>query len=870
MELKPYQARVIQELDSYLTLVDETQDYVKAYTQFWSDKWIAVGKLNDPKSMPAYRDIVSWCPHVTVKVPTAWWKTFIATNAIKTILDHLDPLKAKVVVRLVPSITILDQTILNLHNTDHPYRQKLDLLFQNRVQVYTKDQILQGASFSLDAIQNQLSIIVMSYDSFRSKSKDNRKIYDDNSNLTSFESVMKSSIDGNTDVVSAMNVIHNLRPIVIVDEAHNTTSDLSIEMLQNLNPCYILDLTATPRENANIISYVSALELKAENMVKLPVVAYNQQSLDEVITNAVHFQAQLEELAKINQSQWWEYIRPIVLFQAQPKGGDDDEGSFRKIKDKLIRKWITEEQIKIKTASVNEIKNIDLMSSDCPVRYIITINALKEWWDCPYAYILASLANKSSEIDVTQILWRILRQPFATKTKQELLNCSYVFTASDKFHEVLQTIVHSLNAWGYNNNLYYKDQQTEDSALVVWINKASVEETLFSNESPKDDIDVWDVISDAPIAPMQSTINIAQDILAQASNQIQEFNQATQDLDMSGFMSIELADKMNHFPMKEQFSSACGLKLPQFMVHINDNWLFGSTWGVELLYKEYCLTGFQLHTQATDIVFDGVENTVFTIDVQTTGSSQYAPESSRLGAKATQKFMSYIAQQSDEVAVKSVANIVLLNMRKLDHINEKDLKNYVLRILESLNTDQISDLKNNPFKYSNKIEQKILQLQKQHMMKKFVELLDIWTITLTELYNLPPTINPLETTPGITKSLYTEEWAMNSFEHKVILAIANTDSVERRHRNIERKWFALNGWINHYPDFIVKMKSGKIILIETKGDDRDNSDSKDKIILWSYWANKAWDNYRYMMIFDSNKLDWAYNFDEAIERLKSL
>jgi type III restriction enzyme len=143
----------------------------------------------------------------------------------------------------------------------------------------------------------------MSYDSFRSKSKDNRKIYDDNSNLTSFESVMKSSIDGNTDVVSAMNVIHNLRPIVIVDEAHNTTSDLSIEMLQNLNPCCILDLTATPRENANIISYVSALELKAENMVKLPVVAYNQQSLDEVITNAVHFQAQLEELAKMNQSQ---------------------------------------------------------------------------------------------------------------------------------------------------------------------------------------------------------------------------------------------------------------------------------------------------------------------------------------------------------------------------------------------------------------------------------------------------------------------------------------------------------------------------------------------------------------------------------------
>jgi type III restriction enzyme len=135
---------------------------------------------------------------------------------------------------------------------------------------------------------------------------------------------------------------------------------------------------------------------------------------------------------------------------------------------------------------------------------------------------------------------------------------------------------------------------------------------------------------------------------------------------------------------------------------------------------------------------------------------------------------------------------------------------------------------------------------------------------------LPRSINLLETTPGITKSLYTEEWSMNSFENKAILAIANLESVERRHRNIERRWFFLNGWINTYPDFIVKMKSGKIILVETKWDDRDNSDSKAKVELWQYRANKAGDNYRYMMIFDTNKIDNAFNFDEGIDRLKSL
>ena len=866
MELKPYQSKVINDLDTYLTLVDEMQNYVSAYTTFWNNQWIQVWQWE--KSMPAYRDIVSWCPHITAKVPTAWGKTFIATNAIKTILDHLYPLKAKVVVWLVPSITILEQTINNLSNSNHPYRQKLDLLFQNRVQIYTKDQILQGAGFSADAIKGQLSIIVMSYDSFRSRSKDNRKIYEDNSNLSSFEWIIKNSISWQEDSISAMNVIHNLRPIVIVDEAHNTTSDLSIEMLQNLNPCCILDLTATPRDNANIISYVSALELKAEEMVKLPVVAYNQQWLEEVITNSVHFQNQLEELAKQNQLQWWEYIRPIVLFQAQPKWWDDDEASFHKIKDKLIKKWIPAEQIKIKTATINEIKNIDLLSSDCPVRYIITINALKEWWDCPFAYILASLANKSSEIDVTQILGRILRQPFARKTKQELLNCSYVFTASDKFHEVLQRIVQSLTLWWYNNKLYYQAPTQEENNLVVAIDKNI--EPLFSTSTLSWWVDSREELSDSPIAPVQNGMTIMEIITQQATNQIQSFTQETANLDMSWFMASDLVEKMNHFPIKEQFIDESNILLPQFMLRIDHSSLFEDTDGNKLLEKEDCLTWFQLGTQDTVINFEWVDNAVFVVDVQSTGWSQFAPESSKLSTKNTQKFMSYISQQSDENAVKSVATLVLTEFRSLDHINEKDLKNYVTRILENLTNDQIADLKTSPFKYSKKIEKKIKQLQESHQMRKFKESLDLEKITIKPSFQLPKFISPLKTLQGITKSLYTQEWDMNWFEQQAIIAIANLESVQRRHRNIEKKWFCINWPINIYPDFIVKMKSGKIILIETKWDDRDNSDSKTKLELWTYRANKSWDQYRYMMIFNTNIIDGAFTLDGGLERLKGL
>jgi type III restriction enzyme len=64
--------------------------------------------------------------------------------------------------------------------------------------------------------------------------------------------------------------INVLNPIVIVDESHHTSSQLSIEMLRNFNPRFILDLTATPRENSNIIAFAEASELKRANMVKLP------------------------------------------------------------------------------------------------------------------------------------------------------------------------------------------------------------------------------------------------------------------------------------------------------------------------------------------------------------------------------------------------------------------------------------------------------------------------------------------------------------------------------------------------------------------------------------------------------------------------
>lgn len=40
-------------------------------------------------------------------------------------------------------------------------------------------------------------------------------------------------------------------------------------------------------------------------------------------------------------------------------------------------------------------------------------------------------------------------------------------------------------------------------------------------------------------------------------------------------------------------------------------------------------------------------------------------------------------------------------------------------------------------------------------------------------------------------------------------------------RNSDKRGFRINGFINHYPDFIIQTKSGKTIVLETKGDHLD-------------------------------------------------
>ncbi len=883
MELKQYQQEVINDLTKFIEFLEKSNNLKTAFSDFWGSKGVSLNDI-DYKYLKPYDNSIKNVPRVTVKVPTAGGKTFIACNALKPIFDSFPIDKPRVVVWFVPSDTILKQTYKNLNDTSHPYRQKIDSHFSSRVKVYLKDDLLQGASFSPTIVKEQLSIFVLSVQSFSARNKEARKAYQENENLAEFPKTYtdKEKLLQDIDETALMQVITQLNPVIVIDESHNFEADLRIEMLNAINPSFIFDLTATPREKSNIISFVDAIKLKQNNMVKLPVIVYNHKDTNEVINSAINLQKVLEQKAKLEVEKGGKFIRPIVLFQAQPKS-DKDNITFEKIKKNLIDFGIPESHVKIKTADKDEIKNIDLMQPDCEVRYIITVNALKEGWDCPFAYILASLANKSSAVDVEQILGRVLRLPFTRQHSEKLLNFSYVFTSSNNFLQTLDKIILGLNKAGFSAKDYRCYDEGRDVACNVSTGNLSVKqgtfEELFTNQTNSTDkaclvstdIEI-DVEQLKEISKSQQSEQRTNEIIETALNEGENYEKRVEEIEKDGeIIPTEIMDKVKTYPVKETYKEEVkNIKLPNFFLKKSPNLIDNENY--VLLTKKELLLDFDLSKEDHKIDFTQSSSEMASIDLIEGRKDEYIPAYRHAENQVKEAFVEYITNLSPEGKINQIAGRLAKQIKRIDEIPEPAITEYIKNVIKDLNSEKITELTHNEIFYVNKIKEKIERLTDIYAEKKFTEFLDKGTVICKDEFEFHKKISPKNTLAGISKNLYVEEGEMNDFERKVIYEISNLDSVIFWHRNLERgKGFLINGFINHYPDFIVKMKNGKIIVIETKGSHLDNTDSSQKIRLAEKWASKAGDKYRYFMVFDKEiKTEGAKTLSQIIEILKDM
>ena len=885
MELKNYQIQVISDLERFLELLIEKQSISSAYSTLWNEKGVNVGI----DGMPPYKTELAGVPQVCFKVPTGGGKTFLAANSIKPIFDSMPHIHPKAVVWLVPSDAILTQTYRTLTDKNHDYRKKIDVDFGNKVEIYSKQQLLNGQNFNPTSVSDNLSVFVLSYDSFRTSKKDGRKAYQENGSLLPFVRFKQDSgsLLEDTDETALIQVIRKLNPVVIVDESHHATSNLSKEMLQNFNPSFVLDLTATPKNGSNIISFVDARQLKAENMVKLPVIVYNRKSQEDVFVSAISLRRKLENEAVEEQKNGGRYIRPIVLFQAQPRNNDDST-TYDKIKHTLIDMGIPESEIAIKTADRDELKNIDLSSHDCSIRYIITVNALKEGWDCPFAYILATVANRTSSIDVEQILGRILRLPNTRKNEREVLNLSYVITSSNAFYATLDKVVAGLNAAGFTSKDYRIDDYVEQDTEFPVEQAGNIQTELkLDNDVTDDTNNVSDEIDSLnvdfvreQISPFvnnenmesqsQSEVNdVVTDMLDHAKTQNELYWQDFEETEEYLPVPPEVGNKMKHYKVNQLYASEAGqIEIPQFMIETGRS-LF-SEHEHQVLTKENLYAGFSLLDKDTVIDFDSIDSEIARIDID---DSDALPKAWKLQGFDSQNVKQWFDEQPSDRKMRLCKDMIIKKLSKNNAINDRDLEVYVDRIIQNLTEDQLTDMEQTPGIYVLKINKKVNSLLNEYAKKMFYEWVEQDKISCQPSYKLPKEISPTETIASIPKSLYNEEEKFDTeYERKVVMELSSLNNIKWWHRNMARKGFAINGAVNAYPDLMVRTESGKLLLIETKGDQLENSESKEKAEIGAKWAEMAGRMYKYYMVFETKNPGYngAYSYEEFMRIVKEL
>jgi len=461
LTLKKYQYEALNALESFLQASCEG-DLAAAYAQTLAGQSRRVSQTAGDGGEAPYRDTFARAegaragvPHVCLRIPTGGGKTVLGAHAVARVAGMLGPHQLwgqrPVVLWLTPTDMIRRQTLHALQQPDHPYALALAGHFGADVTVLELEQF---ATLSPEDWGHKAVILVATIQTFRINSTQLRQAYSfddalprhfqrlaqavpralDGLELLTAADVNRYPGDPLTQVdigqpkASLANLLYVLRPVVIVDEAHNAQTDTSFKTLARFNPACIIELTATPLPGTNVLYRVSAWELKQADMIKLPVVlVHHRGDWQAVVRDARLQREKLEALAQMEP----QHIRPIMLLQAQDIS---NAVTSEVLKKHLIEhEKIPAKQIAIATGKIKELDGVNLMDRLCAIRYVITVEALKEGWDCPFAYILCSLQSVRSGKDVEQLLGRVLRMPYAQRRLNDELNRAWAFVVSPDF-----------------------------------------------------------------------------------------------------------------------------------------------------------------------------------------------------------------------------------------------------------------------------------------------------------------------------------------------------------------------------------------------------------------------------------------------------
>jgi len=855
LQLKGYQEKSLESFRLYLRACDDMKDASLAFYKVTENLWgqgIPYRPIREPSELA---DI----PYVCLRLPTGGGKTLLACHVLGVANKEYLRTENSLVLWLVPSNAIREQTINALRDGSHPYRQALEATLGN----VTVIDVSEALRIQAGTLLGSTVIIVATLQAFRVEEKEGRKVYESAGALqhhfTNLPGEIAKLLDhdekGNIPY-SLANVMRIHRPLVIVDEAHNARTGLSFDTLARFRPSAIIEFTATPDKDknpSNVLHSVSAMELKAENMIKLPIRLETQTDWQSLFGDAIAQRVELEKCARTERQKTGDYIRPIMLIQAQPKREGRDTLTVEAIENSLIEDHhIPENQIARATGEDRGLEGIDLADEKCEIRYVITVQALREGWDCPFAYVLCSVAEQRSMGAVEQILGRILRLPYCKPKEEKDLDKAYAFVASSNFAEAAGTLVDALVENGFNKQEaedFIKPAEAKQANLgPIFDQLALPSKTVSFKEVPnasklsselqtKIEVDAQnktitfkDVLSREEADELKGAIKSSK-VRESVETEVQEYKRAA----LAVFQSP--AEKGASF----KIPVLC-IKKGQQLELFEEEHLLADGWDLNVF--DAVLTEQELGA----LTHEGGEYGEIDINKDGQLGNKFIPELNRqLQLIETVEnwsdaqlihwidrnlfFNELTAQEKETFLAKMIGN--LLDVRAMG-LSQLVRKKFLLR--------KIAENKIKGFRGEarGQIYQKIL----------FDETSSKVVVSPERCFNYPADKYPARTVCPVSsffrKHYYPKVGELEDRGEEFLCAqlIDQMEEVEFWVRNLERQpefsFWLQTATDKFYPDFVCKLKDGRFLVVEYKGADRwSNDDSKEKRRLGELWALKS-------------------------------
>ena len=847
MKLKKYQQTSLSMLKTYLETArfkgakqayDELQVKRYGHTQF---------KPFQP--LNGLEDI----PYTCLRLPTGGGKTLLSAYTIQLASQSYCETEFPLTLWLVPTNTIKQQTLETLKDPHHPNYKVLEDAFNGRFRVFDVSDFRQ---IRPQDIESATCVVVSTFASLRVDNTDGRKVYDHDENLEPhFSKIsdthphMEKDVETQKVKYSFANLLHFHRPLVIVDEAHNAKSELSVEVLNRVNALCVVEYTATPAKNSNVIHSVSAAELKAEDMIKLPIILSEHTSWEQAVTASIQTRQKLEEDALKDS----DYIRPITLFQAENKG---QHVTVDILKNYLLENEnIKPTEIAIVTGQQRQLDDIDLFDPNCPIRYVITVQALKEGWDCSFAYVLCSVANTKSVTAVEQLLGRVLRMPYAKSRSQTSLNKAYAHVSSQSWPQAVTQLHDRLI------NMGFEEQEAEafiyPQPALFHNNQESI--SPFEVQlSSKPELSHLDLVEQSSVqvtehAPDHFTLSVSGPI-----NQdfVKKLSQCAKDKKEKNEILIkgqiyQSHQEANQFPSQRQIPFI----LPQLCLIFEDGpelaekELFVGEGGWNLLNHYHPLTKdlFRIDDEAKQYTadIDGKKVVIHALEKteQLTLAGIHSPMSDMDLCQWLDKRL-FQMDISQEILLEYLRRIV----RDLLARDDIDLPKLIRSkyILEKVLRDKISLARKNAYKQG---------FQSSLLGPKANATVDLTSFSFSfDHENYPANMlydGPLQ----FDKHYYPRVAMMNKEEAECAQAIDRNPLIEFWVRNLEKQseyafWLPTSS-DKFYPDFVIKLKDNRLLVIEYKGAHLDNEDTKEKELVGKVWAEKS--NNLFLMAWKQDK-----------------